>query len=155
MTPSKNKKPKRRMEKAQKASEEIRKSMRNQGEQPEFPQGLEDTRNVVKKAIIARSLSFSDQENKNSSSAERASSSTPRTNDEMVTPKEPPDKGTKINESHKESENNYPNVSDDPDPISDDAKPEQKEAHLEEIRRYTNGLYKTYEYLKMEGEDLW
>ena len=42
------------MEKAQKASEEIRKSMRNQGEQPEFPQGLEDTRNVMKKAIIAR-----------------------------------------------------------------------------------------------------
>ena len=140
MTPSKNRKAKKRMEMAQKASEEVIKSMRFQGEQPEFPQGLEDSRNVIKKAIIARSLSFSDQENENTTSAEQASSYTPRTNDEMITPKERPDKASENDEIHKESENDYPNVSDDPDPISDDASPEQKEAHLEKLRRYTNGF---------------
>lgn len=119
MTPSNknNKNAKQRMQKAQKASGEISKSMRNLGEEFEFPHGIDNSRKARKKNI-ERPLSFSNHEDGTITSALKASSSTPITDDNAISPNVTPGKGDE--KSSEEGEHEYPNVLDEPIPIGND-----------------------------------
>lgn len=49
----------------------------------------------------------------------------------------------------------YPNVSDDPEPIKPNFTDEEKDKHLKKIYKYTNSILKSYQDMKLDRESLW
>lgn len=155
------------MAKAKQDSEDLKKLLRQKSEAPEFPTRI-GNHEAIKKKIVGRQSTLSDREEENTPLADKASSftaigtgtpsaketSTSILIDELFSSPLYWKDNASIEGSDDEGDV-YPNVSDDPSPIDEDSTAEQKGAHTEEIRKYTNSILRTYINLGLEGEELW
>lgn len=122
----------------------MRTSLRHGREEPEFPEGLKD---IKKKSATSFPRHSSPNENtseRESITPDKNSSSTQFLSEQTQTKELPESRADQDWE-------NYPNVSDDSEPLCKTATAEEKENHLSDIKDYTEGIIRYYLKLNLEG----
>ena len=137
-----------KIQRAREGSDMVRKSLRQGGNEPAFPEGMEDpvmTRRMEKKSPPERE----DDEDPYEEKIGQLLSPEPLSSSVHCETESPPRRV-----ELEDREEKYPNASDDPEPIPKDSSEEDKKNHYNEIMEYTDDMLSTYKHLGLKGEKL-